>query len=430
MTEPIIVKKPKKRRQTRTKNLGLYVFTLVIIAGIFFAAYRYFFPKEDKFVLDFYTYAEVGTMDFIDKIATGGTVTPEIVIEIKAPAAATVMEILVAEGDDVNEGTSLLRLSSQKLIDDHAKAVADLEASRQSLAQLVEEQAYEITIMQEKVASAQNKLRTQQTNYELQSTLYEYGVIAKAELDRALQEVTAAQRDLRDAERELATTIRAQEKALEQAENSVANIEAELKSLTEIIASLDITAPISGRVLDLKARKDVEVQEASILLTIADLSTQFVKAQISVANAERFMVGSPAEIVTGQNRFPAVVTYISPQAQQTQEGAMVDVHLELETDPSLFRPYSNVTANIHLGIYRNSLYLPRGTYLTSGQQLFVYVIEGSKAARRDVRFGLIEGNNIQILSGLERGDRVITSSYDQYRHLDEIEILPEGGRAQ
>ncbi|NLL87888.1 MAG: HlyD family efflux transporter periplasmic adaptor subunit [Firmicutes bacterium] len=430
MTEPIIVKKPKKRRQTRTKNLGLYVFTLVIIAGIFFAAYRYFFPKEDKFVLDFYTYAEVGTMDFIDKIATGGTVTPEIVIEIKAPAAATVMEILVAEGDDVNEGTSLLRLSSQKLIDDHAKAVADLEASRQSLAQLVEEQAYEITIMQEKVASAQNKLRTQQANYELQSTLYEYGVIAKAELDRALQEVTAAQRDLRDAERELATTIRAQEKALEQAENSVANIEAELKSLTEIIASLDITAPISGRVLDLKARKDVEVQEASILLTIADLSTQFVKAQISVANAERFMVGSPAEIVTGQNRFPAVVTYISPQAQQTQEGAMVDVHLELETDPSLFRPYSNVTANIHLGIYRNSLYLPRGTYLTSGQQLFVYVIEGSKAARRDVRFGLIEGNNIQILSGLERGDRVITSSYDQYRHLDEIEILPEGGRAQ
>ena len=85
MTEPIIVKKPKKRRQTRTKNLGLYVFTLVIIAGIFFAAYRYFFPKEDKFVLDFYTYAEVGTMDFIDKIATGGTVTPEIVLRSKLP---------------------------------------------------------------------------------------------------------------------------------------------------------------------------------------------------------------------------------------------------------------------------------------------------------------------------------------------------------
>ena len=147
-------------------------------------------------------------------------------------------------------------------------------------------------------------------------------------------------------------------------------------------------------------------------MTIADLSTQFVKTQVGVAQAERFMVGSPAEIVIGQNRHPAVVSYISPQAQQTQEGAMVDVYLQLETDPSLFGPYSGVTSNIHVGIYRNSLFLPRGPYLTSGQQLFVYVIDGGKAVRRDVRFGLAEGNNIQVLSGLAPGDKVITSSYD------------------
>lgn len=67
--------------------------------------------------------------------------------------------------------------------------------------------------------------------------------------------------------------------------------------------------------------------------------------------------------------------------------------------------------------------------MTSGQQLFVYVIEGSKAVQRDVQFGLIQGNNIQILSGLNAGDKVIISSYDQFRHLEEIEILPEGGRA-
>ena len=46
MTEPIIVKKPKSAGKPGQKNLGLYVFTLVIIAGIFFAAYRYSFPKK------------------------------------------------------------------------------------------------------------------------------------------------------------------------------------------------------------------------------------------------------------------------------------------------------------------------------------------------------------------------------------------------
>jgi len=431
VTEPIIINKPKKpRKRNRARNLGLYLFTLAVMAGIAYAAYSYFVPEDEKFVLNFYTYADVGTMDFIDRITTGGTITPRTVLEVKAPAAAAVVEVLAPEGSDVSAGDPLLRLYSQKLYDAHAKALIDLEAARQALAQLLDDQAYELATVKEKITKAEQDLQAKQVHYELQATLYEYGVIAKVELDKAAQDVTAAQQALRAAERDLATTQRTQGGARKQAEQAVADAEAELESLAEKIASLVVTAPISGRILTMNAKINGEVQEGSVLVTIADLSTQFVKTQVNVAQAERFMVGSPAEIAVGQNRFPAVVSYISPQAQQTQDGSMVDVHLQLETDPSLFRPYSSVTSNIHLGIYRNSLSLPRGAYLTSGQQLFVYVIEGSKAVRRDVRFGLIEGNNIQVLSGLALGDRVITSSYDQFRHLDEIEILPEGGRVQ
>ena len=172
-----------------------------------------------------------------------------------------------------------------------------------------------------------------------------------------------------------------------------------------------------------------DVKEGDKLAAVADLSTQFIKSSVSVSQAERFVVGTPAEVTVGQNQYPAVVSYISPQAQQGQEGAMVDVYLELIEGGSQLRPNSSVTANIHLGIYRNSLSLPRGAYLTSGQQLFVYVIEGSKLCSEMFNSGLIQGNNIQILSGLNAGDKVIISSYDQFRHLEEIEILPEGGRA-
>ena len=76
------------------------------------------------------------------------------------------------------------------------------------------------------------------------------------------------------------------------------------------------------------------------------------------------------------------------------------------------------------------LYLPHGPYLTSGQQLFVYVIEGDRAVRREVQFGLLQGSHIQVLRGLELGESVITSSYDTFRHLEEIAILPEGGHRQ
>ncbi len=79
-------------------------------------------------------------------------------------------------------------------------------------------------------------------------------------------------------------------------------------------------------------------------------------------------------------------------------------------------------------MYQDSLCLPRAPYLTSGQQLFVYRIENDSAIRTDVQFGMLQGNYIQVLSGLKAGDLVITSSYDQYRHLEEIKIMPEGGR--
>jgi len=431
VSESIIVNKPKKRKRRAgsSKNLGLFLFTLIIMAAITFTAYRYFFPKEEEFVLNFYTYAEVGTNDFIDKITAGGTVTPETIVELKAEAAASIVEILVKEGDDVAAGELLIRLHSPSLYESQAKAENDLSAAEKALAELQDDQAYELSAAKNKITKAELDLAAKEANLDLQRKLYGFGVIAKVELEKAEQEAAAAKQTLSAAERELAVLLRTHQNALEKAEKTLADAERELEAIMEKISSLTISAPISGRVLSLNVKAGADVKEGDKLAAVADLSTQFIKSSVSVSQAERFVVGTPAEVTVGQNQYPAVVSYISPQAQQGQEGAMVDVYLELIEGGSQLRPNSSVTANIHLGIYRNSLSLPRGAYLTSGQQLFVYVIEGSKAVQRDVQFGLIQGNNIQILSGLNAGDKVIISSYDQFRHLEEIEILPEGGRA-
>jgi HlyD family secretion protein len=429
--ESIIVNKPKKRKRRTggTKNLGLFAFTVLIMAVIVLTAYSYFFPKEEKFVLNFYTFAEVGTMDFIDRISASGTITPKTIVEIKAEAAAAVTEILVNEGDDVAAGDLLMQLHSPSLHDAQIKAAADLDAAEKALEQLTDDQAYELITAQDKIAKAEQDLAAKQANLQLQRKLYDFGVIARVELEKAEQEAAAAKQALLTAERDLTKLLRTHENALEQAQKNLADAQAELQSVTEKINSLTVRAPISGRVLAINTKPGTDVKEADKLISIADLTTQFIKSSVSVAQAERFTVGTPAEITVGQTSYPAVVSYIAPQAHQSQDGALVDVHLEFQDKAAEFRPYSNVTANIHLGIYRSSMYLPRGAYLTSGQQLFVYVIEGDRAVQRDVQFGLIQGNNIQVLSGLEVGEKVITSSYDQFRHLEAIEILPEGGRA-
>ncbi|HBG02265.1 MAG TPA: hypothetical protein DDW87_11925, partial [Firmicutes bacterium] len=144
---------------------------------------------------------------------------------------------------------------------------------------------------------------------------------------------------------------------------------------------------------------------------------------------ERFGLGTSVGITLGQMEYQGEVSYIAPQAKQGTDGPTVLVRVDFLEEVSHLRPNSQVTANIHLQLHRDSLFLPRGAYLTSGQQLFVYVMDGDQARKCDVQFGILQGNSVQIVRGLELGEEVIISSYDAFRHLDEIQILPEGGHA-
>jgi len=58
------------------------------------------------------------------------------------------------------------------------------------------------------------------------------------------------------------------------------------------------------------------------------------------------------------------------------------------------------------------------------------VVQGEQAVRRNVTYGMIESAAVEILSGLSPGEKVIISSYDEYRHLERVNVVPEGGHKQ
>ncbi|NMB38166.1 MAG: hypothetical protein GX994_01135, partial [Firmicutes bacterium] len=91
MTEPIIIKKPKPRgkRTKKFRQLGLIIFTLVVMTIIILFSYKYFFPQEEEFILDFYTYTNVTKKDFLDSISASGTIKPELILDIKSKATAS-----------------------------------------------------------------------------------------------------------------------------------------------------------------------------------------------------------------------------------------------------------------------------------------------------------------------------------------------------
>ena len=280
-----------------------------------------------------------------------------------------------------------------------------------------------------KVLEAKEKLAAAERDLELQKTLYEYGSIPRVELERAEQAVEAAKRLVTQSEWELELLLRKHEADLAAITKSIAISEEKLAKAQENTDNFLVRAAFDGRILSLKLPNNRVVTAHQELGELADLRRQVVQLQVPPGQAQRFGVGSAVTVSLGQTSYAGEVTYIAPQAQQGNDGPTVLVRVDFLEEVPQLRPNSSVTADIHLHLHKDSLYLPRGAYLTSGQQLFVYVIEGNRAKKREVQFGLLQGNSVQILRGLELGEQVIISTYDAFRHLDEIQILPKGGHA-
>ncbi|HBG01019.1 MAG TPA: hypothetical protein DDW87_05540, partial [Firmicutes bacterium] len=121
MNEPIIPERLRKQQNKRKssgskKQLSLMIFTIVAIGLIAYGAYYFFMPKQESFVLNFYTYAPVGTQDFLETLSVKGTIIPKQVVLIEPKIAGTIEEVFVVEGQDVEEGQPLMRLYSAEAV--------------------------------------------------------------------------------------------------------------------------------------------------------------------------------------------------------------------------------------------------------------------------------------------------------------------------
>jgi HlyD family secretion protein len=83
---------------------------------------------------------------------------------------------------------------------------------------------------------------------------------------------------------------------------------------------------------------------------------------------------------------------------------------------------STAAGVLQLGAKEDVLLLPRGPYLTTGGQRYLYVIEGDTARRVEVTFGDVEGQQVEILNGVAAGDEVIVSGYQNFAEYETVKL--------
>lgn len=423
-----VAPRPKRRMSL---NLKMLLFTVVIFAGFAVAGFLTLRPEEDRYVLDTYQYSTVGRRDFRNVIHSAGRVVPTATTVINAPAEARVEEVYFAAGDDVVAGQLLAVLVSEQLEADIQAAQREYEIAQIEVDQSRLQHEHEVTNARGELEKAEANLKEAEAKLPVMEGLYELGGISLRELEEAraaVQTAIAARDRARD---NLDLAQRKVELAVKRAQQQEATARAKLADLAARSANLEVVAPIGARLLESPIKVGDRVRQGDLLFRLADVSAQHVETTVTTEQAASIAVGAPALIRTSDAQYPAVVSQVSPLAVADSGGTQVPVRLSVAKEVAArFLPNAPVTVEIEMGELKGRPYLRRGPFFTSGNASFVYVLNADRtqAERRDVRYGAIDGDFVEITAGLEPGDQIIYSSYTAFRSYRTVDLMPEGGR--
>ncbi len=190
---------------------------------------------------------------------------------------------------------------------------------------------------------------------------------------------------------------------------SDAQIDQVLKS-GKPIKNVTLYSPISGYVTDRKAFPQLKVMPDTDLYTIVDLNRVWIMADLYEYEAPNIHVGETARVtldaVPGR-AFTARINYIQPQVDPMTR--TLKVRLDMDNPRLVLKPdmYANVEFRVNLPV---QLTVPADAVLDAGERKTVFVDRGNGFFEpRQVKTGERNGNRIQILSGLEGGERIVTS---------------------
>jgi HlyD family secretion protein len=193
-----------------------------------------------------------------------------------------------------------------------------------------------------------------------------------------------------------------------------------LEGVGKILDNLIIRAPIDGQLSTPHWEIGQSVTQGQRLGQVDILGSYKVRVPIDELYLPKISVGLPSTTTFANKEYRLVITYIYPTIQNGR--FEVDMNFDGET-PQGIRRGQSLRLRIELGQASEELLLPVGGFYKDTGGNWVYVLENDhKAVRRNIKLGRKNSENFEVLEGLKPGDRVITSSYENFGN-NEVLIL-------
>lgn len=407
----------KKRGITR-KNIWYFLFGALMLAVL---AIIIFGDKSSKYNVDVsrITIEEVKRDVFQDYITVQGTVEPITTIYLDAVEGGSVEEILIDEGNMVKKGDVILRLNNDNLLleitNNEAQVVRAINELRTARLQMDQTRlGYKQQIIELEITVIQAKRK-----YENNKILREQDHISREEFDQSRETYESSGEMLSLVIENYRNDSLYRGIQISSLEASVKSMEESMRIIRRRLDNLNIKAPVDGELASLNPEIGEVVTYGTRVGTINILESYKLRVDIDEHYIARVQRGLNGECDFASTPYTGVITKVYPEVANGRFA--VDMVFTDEV-PEQIRIGQTSRIRLQLGESKEGILLTKGGFYqtTGGQWVFVLDETEEFAIKRDISIGRQNPRYYEVLSGLEPGEKVIVSSYQNYADHDKL----------
>lgn len=408
-----------EKKKWSTKRL-LTIGGIVVVVALIVASY-YFTSGKSKLNVDTdrVTISEIQKGTFQEFIPVNGVVLPLTTIYLDAVEGGRVEEKYVDDGAMMKKGQPILRLSNTDIqlgLVTQETNVYDLLTQMQ----ISKNAAQQNTVSKlNQMTDVESQLKEAERIYNLDKHLYEQKAIGSQEFQKAKNDYEYYLQKQKLTQQILHQDSISNEQQIKQSRQSFEGSQNALKVMREKVGDLIVRAPIDGQLTSLDAEIGQSKNKGERLGQIDVLSGYKVRVDIDEHYISRIFIGLKGDFDFNNKTYKLEIKKVYTQVTNGR----FQVDMEFVGDvPQGIRRGQTLQIRLALSDETQALLLPKGGFYqqTGGNWIFKVSADGKTAYKTDIQLGRQNPDYYEVLSGLKPGDKVVTSSYENYGDMQEL----------
>lgn len=372
---------------------------------------------QEKEELIFVKAEDVKSVDFQEKLTLSGSLKVKDNLIVTSKVNGSIENILVDIGSKVNKGDKLCKIDDTVYKIRYEQADIEVKRAANELSRLKD---LDKGLKNQSIETAENKYNTAKISYEnakkqyeRMKSLYEEKAISSSQLEKAEQGFIAAQSSYTSAKSNLEHAKRDYKYKLDSQEIQRASSIAKFKLAKENLEATDVVAPISGIVADKNISLGESVGQGSKLFTIVNSEEMYIETGVSERDVSNVKEGQKAfiNVATLKESIEGKIVGVSPILDEESKTYKVKVSVNNIDDKLKGGMFA--TVELVVGDNRKGLAVPKTSVLNKSGEHFVYVLDKDRANKKKVVMGYSNDKYYEIVEGINKGDKIITSFNDK-----------------